>query len=205
MSLMHSSGRPSSHHVTRKGEVSELIGKIREAWNSMQLCLLPQSFPSPWHVFFAQPCVCKPWNAVQLWAGKDRGEEKPCRGVCFNAHAIIRKQAKLRIACLGRLRACDKQESWRNICLMVKREKNKAKLFCCTNAGSHHRIPTKARVPSCHGGLLTVSWNWEKQLWKAVQGKRRCIVAVQVPCRCQSEVLKICAGGWFDRMLQWFS
>lgn len=78
----------------------------------MQLCLLPQSFASPRHAFFAHPCACKPQSAVQLRAGKDRGMEKPCRGVCFNADAIVRKQAKLRIACLGRLRVCDKQETW---------------------------------------------------------------------------------------------
>jgi len=52
--------------------------------------------------------------------------EKPCRGACFNADAIIRKQAKLRIACLGRLRVCDKQETWRNICIIVRKEKSEA-------------------------------------------------------------------------------
>lgn len=125
---MHGSEGPSSHRVIRKGEVSELAGKIEEAWNSTQLCLLPQSFASPWHAFFAHLCACKPQSAVQLRVGKDRGMEKPCRGVCFNADAIIRKQAKLRIACLGRLRVCDKQETRRNICTIVTRERKKVKL-----------------------------------------------------------------------------
>lgn len=132
---MCGSGGPSSHRVIRKGEVSELTGKIKAAWNSTQLCLLPQSFASPWHAFFAHPCACKPLSAVQLRAGKDRGMEKPCRRVCFNADAIIRKQAKLRIACLGRLRVCGKQETWRNICIIVKRERKKAKLSVIQTLG----------------------------------------------------------------------
>lgn len=95
----------------------------------MQLCLLPQSFASPWHAFFCaalclQAMECCP---ALSWQGQGKGET--LQGVCFNAHAIIRKQGKLRIACLGRLRAGDKQETWRNICLMVKRERNKAKIF----------------------------------------------------------------------------
>lgn len=109
-----------------KGEESPLYKKKKEAWSSRQLCLPPQSCASRWQAFSAQPWPCR---VLPSRAGKAGGAEKPCRGVCLDADAITRKQAKLGIARLGRLRVCAKQETWRNICLTVKRERKKVEPF----------------------------------------------------------------------------